>query len=132
MTVHLAGSTTARGLYNVGSGTGRTWHALATAVFAALDLTPRIEFIDMPETLRPKYQYATRASIERLLGTGYDRPITSLEEGVADYVRGYLVPGRRLGDEPASTAVRERPNVLSLSSRAEGRRSPRSTRDRHS
>ncbi|HLJ19413.1 MAG TPA: ADP-glyceromanno-heptose 6-epimerase [Stellaceae bacterium] len=101
MTLHLASATNARGLYNIGSGQGRTWRDLATAVFAALELAPRIEFVEMPATLQPKYQYATRATIERLLASGYDRPITSLEEGVADYVRGYLVPDRLLGEEPA-------------------------------
>jgi ADP-L-glycero-D-manno-heptose 6-epimerase len=100
MTVHLAAASAARGLYNIGSGSSRTWRDLATAVFSALELPPRIEYVEMPEVLRGRYQYATRASIERLLAAGYDRPITSLEEGIADYVRGYLAPGRRLGEEP--------------------------------
>jgi len=99
MTVYLAAQSGAHGLYNVGSGTSRTWVDLANAVFAALDRRPQIRFVDMPETLRPRYQYATCASIERLLAAGYDRPITSLEDGVADYVTSYLVPGRALGQE---------------------------------
>ena len=101
MSVHLAATPAARGLYNIGSGTSRTWRDLATAAFAALDLAPRIEYVDMPATLQPKYQYATRATIDRLVGAGYDRPITSLEDGIADYVRGYLVPGKHLGEEDA-------------------------------
>jgi len=105
MTVHLAATPNAKGLYNIGSGTARTWLDLAAAVFAALQKPPRIEFIAMPEALRPKYQYATRASIDRLLASSYERPITSLEDGIADYVRAYLVPGRRLGEEPATSVA---------------------------
>jgi ADP-L-glycero-D-manno-heptose 6-epimerase len=99
MTVHLATTPDAHGLYNVGSGTSRTWLDLANAVFAAMEKKPQIRFVEMPETLRPRYQYATRASIERLLESGYDRPITSLEDGISDYVRAYLQPGRALGEE---------------------------------
>jgi ADP-L-glycero-D-manno-heptose 6-epimerase len=99
MTAHLASMPWANGLFNVGSGTARTWIDLAAAVFSALGRPPRIEFIEMPEALRGRYQYATEASIDRLRGSGYDRPITRLEDGIADYVRGYLVPGLRLGEE---------------------------------
>ncbi|MBV8150150.1 MAG: ADP-glyceromanno-heptose 6-epimerase, partial [Candidatus Eremiobacteraeota bacterium] len=62
MTVHLAASPTACGLYNIGSGVARTWQDLAAAVFASLGLEPRIEYVEMPDELRPKYQYATRAT----------------------------------------------------------------------
>ena len=99
MTVHLAATASARGLYNIGSGRSRNWNALAKAVFAALDLPAKIEYIEMPEGLRRKYQYATQATLDRLLGSGYDQPITSLEDGISDYVRQYLVPDRRLGEE---------------------------------
>jgi ADP-L-glycero-D-manno-heptose 6-epimerase len=99
MTAHLAATPTAHGLYNVGSGQARSWIDLANAVFSALERPANIRFIDMPEALRGRYQYATQASIDRLRSTGYDRPITSLEDGIADYVRTYLVPGRALGEE---------------------------------
>lgn len=101
MTAHLASTPSANGLFNVGSGAARTWIDLATAVFSALGKPPRIEFIEMPETLRGRYQYATEASIGRLRASGYDRVMTSLEDGIADYVRVYLVPGLRLGEEAA-------------------------------
>jgi len=78
------------GLFNVGSGAARSWLDLAHAVFAAIGRTPAIEFIDMPESLRPKYQYFTEAPIDRLRAAGFDRPMTPLEDGVAAYVRGYL------------------------------------------
>ena len=75
----------------------RTWNELARAVFAALGREPRIEYIEMPETIRDKYQYFTRADVHKLLATGYDVPITSLEDAVRDYVVNYLVPGHTIG-----------------------------------
>ena len=64
--------------------------AFSHAIFAAMRKPPQIEFIDMPEILRGKYQYYTRADISKLRGTGYDRPMTPLVEAVRDYVQGYL------------------------------------------
>ena len=78
------------GLFNVGSGRARTWLDLAQAVFAAIDRAPDIRFIDMPESLRPKYQYFTEARMDRLRAAGYDKPFTSLEDGVARYCRNFL------------------------------------------
>ncbi len=79
------------GLFNSGSGKSRSWTDLANAVFNALGSPPRIEFIDMPETMRERYQYFTEASMQRLTEVGYDRPATSLEDGVAQYVQNYLM-----------------------------------------
>jgi ADP-L-glycero-D-manno-heptose 6-epimerase len=78
------------GLFNCGSGRARTWNELAGAVFAALGRPARIEYIDMPEALRPAYQYFTEAPRARLEAAGYRRPATPLEEGVARYVRDFL------------------------------------------
>ncbi|MGB7203585.1 MAG: ADP-glyceromanno-heptose 6-epimerase [Pyrinomonadaceae bacterium] len=86
------------GLFNVGSGEMHTWNALAAAIFAALEREPNIEYIDMPEILRDKYQYHTRADIARIRQVGYTREITTLHTAVNDYVRNYLVPGKHLGD----------------------------------
>ena len=98
MTLHFAERAPAvGGLYNLGSGQANTWLALTAAIFAALDRPPVIEFIDMPEELRDKYQYFTQASIAKLRATGYTRPVTPLAAAVDDYVRHYLVPDRRLG-----------------------------------
>jgi ADP-L-glycero-D-manno-heptose 6-epimerase len=96
MTLHLAATPSAGGLYNVGSGGARTWIDLANAVFTALDRKADIRFIDMPETIRDKYQYFTEANLGRLRGAGYTAPVTSLENAVSDYVRNYLVPDKRL------------------------------------
>ena len=99
MTIHFAETaTTAGGLYNLGSGEANTWVTLARAIFAALGREPKIEFIEMPEILRGKYQYYTKADIAKLRATGYTRPLTSLPEAVRDYVQGYMVPGKKLGD----------------------------------
>ena len=99
MTLHLAGAPSAAGLYNVGSGEAHTWLELAGALFAAMGREPEIEFIEMPEAMRARYQYYTCADISRLRGTGYDAPVTPLDAAVADYVKGYLEPDHRLGDE---------------------------------
>ncbi len=99
MTIHFADrATEAGGLFNLGSGEANTWLTLAHAIFAALGRPPAIDFIDMPEILRGKYQYYTQADISRLRGTGYDRPMTPLAEAVRDYVQNHLVAGKKLGD----------------------------------
>lgn len=78
------------GIYNVGTGQSRTFMDLTQAVFGALDLEPNISFIDTPADIRDKYQYFTEATMEKLRAIGYDKPFTSLEEGVASYVKDYL------------------------------------------
>ncbi len=96
MTLHLAATPRANGLFNIGSGQARTWVDLSHAVFTALKKKPSIKFIEMPETIRDKYQYFTQANLLRLRGAGYAAPVTSLENAVYDYVRKYLVPDKRL------------------------------------
>jgi ADP-L-glycero-D-manno-heptose 6-epimerase len=99
MTLHFAEKGgAASGLFNLGTGEANTWKTLAEAIFAALGIPPRIEFIEMPESLRPKYQYYTKADVAKLRASGYDRPVTPLRDAVEDYVRNYLASGRRLGD----------------------------------
>ncbi len=78
------------GLFNCGTGRARTWIDLANAVFAAAGLPPRIEFIEMPEAIRDKYQYHTCADLAKLRAAGYRAPFLSIEEGVGLYVREYL------------------------------------------
>ena len=78
------------GLFNCGSARARTWKDLAHATFRAMGIEPKIEFIDMPEILKGKYQYFTEAPMARLAAAGYTRPFTSLEDGVRDYVSQYL------------------------------------------
>jgi ADP-L-glycero-D-manno-heptose 6-epimerase len=78
------------GLYNLGTGEARTFNALVTSVFHALELTPDISYIPTPEDIRDKYQYFTEADMSKLIGIGYNKPFTSLEDGVTDYVKNYL------------------------------------------
>ena len=101
MTLHLAAARRAGGLYNLGSGVASTWLELAGALFAAVGQAPDVEFIDMPAAIRDKYQYFTRADVGKLRDAGYTAPVTPLADAVRDYVAGYLVPDRRLGDEAA-------------------------------
>lgn len=79
------------GIYNVGTGEARTFLDLVTNTFRSMHVVPNISFVDTPEDIRDKYQYFTEAKMEKLLGIGYDQPFHSLEEGVEDYVQGYLM-----------------------------------------
>jgi len=78
------------GLFNLGTGTARTFLDLASATYQAMGAEPDIEFFDMPEDIRTRYQYFTEAPMERLRAAGYRKPFTALEDGVTDYVRNYL------------------------------------------
>ena len=80
----------ASAIYNLGTGQARSFNDLVKSTFAGLDLQPQIEFIDMPEDLRDKYQYFTEASMDKLKAAGYTKEFYSLEKGVDDYVRNYL------------------------------------------
>jgi ADP-L-glycero-D-manno-heptose 6-epimerase len=86
----LASRETPAGILNVGTGTARSFADLAKAAVRACDDEPHIEFIDMPESIRPAYQYYTQADMRRLRSLGYNAPFKSLEEGVTDYVRNHL------------------------------------------
>ena len=100
MTLHLAENRRAAGIFNIGSGKAHTWNELAAAIFNALGRSPRIEYIEMPGSIRDKYQYFTEAKIGKLRSAGYTGPITPLGEAVRDYVQNYLVPARVLGQAP--------------------------------
>lgn len=79
------------GIYNLGSGKARTFVDLTKAVFKALGKKEDIEFIDTPADIRDKYQYFTEANMEKLKKIGYSKSFTTLEEGVKDYVKNYLI-----------------------------------------
>jgi ADP-L-glycero-D-manno-heptose 6-epimerase len=86
----------ASGIYNLGSGQARSFNDLAKATFSALDLKPKIEYIDTPADIRDKYQYYTQADMSKLRAVGYNKEFTSLEDGVTDYVQNYLSKGEYL------------------------------------
>lgn len=75
------------GIFNVGTGQARTWNDLAAALFSALGKSPQIDYIDMPEALRNRYQYFTQADMGKIRRVGYTKPFTSLEKAVEDYSR---------------------------------------------
>lgn len=81
------------GLYNVGTGKARSFLDLVKATFSAMGREPKIEFFDMPEQLRDRYQYFTEAKIEKLRNAGYTKDFYSLEDGITDYVQNYLMKG---------------------------------------
>jgi ADP-L-glycero-D-manno-heptose 6-epimerase len=76
-----------RGVYNLGTGKARPFYDLARAVFHTLEVPENIIFIDTPEAIRGQYQYFTEATMEKLRGQGYDKPFTSLEDGIRQYVQ---------------------------------------------
>lgn len=82
------------GIYNLGTGQARTFMALAMHTFEAMGITPNIDFVDMPESLRDSYQYFTEANNTKLRSIGYTQDFYTLEEGVKDYVQNYLAEGK--------------------------------------
>ncbi len=91
------------GIFNLGTGRARSWLELAGALFAALGRKPAIEFVAMPAALEGRYQYFTQAEMGRLRRAGYERPFIALEQGVADYVQGHLLPRAAATDEAEGT-----------------------------
>lgn len=83
-----------KGIYNIGTGHARSWNDLARGIFAALNLPPQIDYIEMPKILRDKYQYFTEAELTKLKKSGLPLNFSSLEEAIADYVQNYLEKGQ--------------------------------------
>ena len=96
MTLFFMDHKNKNGLYNVGSGKARTWNDLVTALFNALGKPVNIEYIDLPEHLADKYQYFTEAPLDKIKKAGYTQTISSLEEGVTDYAKNYLISNKYL------------------------------------
>lgn len=78
------------GIFNLGAGRSRSFRELAEILFRAVDQPCRIDYVDMPLAIRDRYQYFTEAKMNRLISAGYDKPFTSLEDGIADYVWFFL------------------------------------------
>ena len=97
MTLFFLDNPDVGGLFNIGTGCARSWDDLAKAVFAAMGKAPAIDYVDMPETLRDKYQYFTQADIAKLRAAGCTTSTTPLEEAVKDYVQNYLMKDEYLG-----------------------------------
>jgi len=97
MTLFFLNNPDKNGIYNVGTGNARPWNDLVNAIFKAMDIPANIEYIDMPDHLKEKYQYFTEANNYKIINAGYTLPIRSLEEGVTEYVQNYLMKGKYLG-----------------------------------
>ena len=91
----LLASPAVGGLFNVGTGTARSFKDMMLAAYAALGTAPNIQYIDMPEAIRGSYQYFTEGKVDRLLGAGYNGGFTRLEEAVETYVKRYLASADR-------------------------------------
>jgi ADP-L-glycero-D-manno-heptose 6-epimerase len=79
------------GLFNLGTGTARSFSDLARSLFTAMKREEEINFVDTPVAIRGKYQYFTEAKMDRLRAAGYRKAFTGLETGVSRYVRDYLI-----------------------------------------
>lgn len=91
--VYLMENRPLSGIFNLGSGKARSFNDLVQSTFNAMDIKPKIEYIDTPLDIRDKYQYFTEADVNKLRMAGYTREFTPIEEGVEDYVRNYLTSG---------------------------------------
>jgi ADP-L-glycero-D-manno-heptose 6-epimerase len=96
MTLFFLQNPDKNGLFNAGSGQARSWNDLVTAIFNAMGKPVNIEYVEMPESIRGKYQYFTQAVLTKIQGIGYNKPVSTIEEGVNDYVKNYLMTGRHL------------------------------------
>jgi len=97
MTLYFLDKPDKNGIFNVGSGKARTWNELVTALFKSIGKTINIEYVDLPSQLAEKYQYFTEANLTRIISAGYKQSTTSLEYGVDDYVKNYLLKNSFLG-----------------------------------
>jgi ADP-L-glycero-D-manno-heptose 6-epimerase len=97
MTLYFLDNKDKNGLFNVGAGKARTWNDLVKALFNAMGKPVNIEYINLPDTLADKYQYFTEANMDKIRSAGFDKPATSLEDGVTDYVKNYLLKECYLG-----------------------------------
>jgi ADP-L-glycero-D-manno-heptose 6-epimerase len=83
------------GIFNLGTGTARTWNDLVKAVYSAAGRDPEIEYVDMPKSIRDQYQYFTEARMEKLRLAGCPLSFHSLEDAISDYVKNYLAGGEK-------------------------------------
>lgn len=91
MDASLTKSPPPNGIYNIGTGEARSFKDLATSVMTSMGRKPDITYIDMPKDLQGKYQYFTQADMQKLRDAGYQKPFSSVEDGVKDYVQNYLM-----------------------------------------
>jgi ADP-L-glycero-D-manno-heptose 6-epimerase len=93
MTLYFMQNKIVSGIYNIGTGVANSFNEFVKPVFKALGKKENIEYFEMPDILKEKYQYFTQADISKLRNTGYDKKITPIDEAVTDYVKDYLDSG---------------------------------------
>lgn len=96
--MYFLGNKEKNGIFNVGTGNARTWNDLAASIFKAMNKPVSIDYVDMPEELRGRYQYYTQADMDKLRNAGYTKEFSSLEDSAEDYVKNYLAQGKYLGE----------------------------------
>lgn len=99
VTLWLLDNSHVNGVFNVGAGVARTWNDLASAIYKALGTTADIDYIEMPDNLKNRYQYHTQADISKLRTAGYGKEFSSLENSIEDYVRNFLLPDLHLREK---------------------------------
>ena len=97
MTLYFLDKPDKNGIFNVGAGKARTWNDLVISIFKALSRPVNIEYVDLPQHLSEKYQYFTEASLSKIRSAGYKQPTISLEDGITDYVKNYLLKNSFMG-----------------------------------
>lgn len=98
MTIYCMETPAVAGVYNIGSGKANTWNEMAKAMFAAVDRPADIRYIDMPSALVDQYQYFTQAEMGKLTATGYKKALRPLAEAIDEYITGYLLRDRHMGE----------------------------------
>ncbi|TFB08535.1 ADP-glyceromanno-heptose 6-epimerase, partial [Candidatus Marinimicrobia bacterium MT.SAG.2] len=98
MTLFFLDNPQLSGIYNIGSGKAETWNELIGSLFQSLDMEPKIEYIDMPDKIRDQYQYYTKADMTKFSKLNYSKTAMSLPDSVDDYVQGYLLSGKNIGE----------------------------------
>jgi ADP-L-glycero-D-manno-heptose 6-epimerase len=91
MTIFVYEHPEVSGIINIGTGKARSFNDLAAAVFDSMDRKTNIEYFDIPDVLKLQYQNFTQADVNKVRKLGYQEEISSLEEGISDYVKSYLL-----------------------------------------
>lgn len=85
MNLHFLRGPVLQSVVNAGTGVSSSWNDLANAVIHHLG-KGKIEYFAFPESLKDKYQFNTRASLEKLRKLGYENEFSTLADGVAKYL----------------------------------------------
>jgi ADP-L-glycero-D-manno-heptose 6-epimerase len=96
MTLFFLSNLDKNGIYNVGSGKAQSWNTLVKSIFTAMGKPAVIDYIELPVHLKDKYQYFTEAEMLKIKKAGYTQPLFTLEDGVSDYVKNYLLKEKHL------------------------------------